>query len=144
MRIERLGPGDDAKVARAGALFDGPPLAGATRRFLAEGGHHLLVAYVGDAPAGFVTGVELTHPDKGTEMFLYELGVAEEHRRRGIGKALVGELARLAEEAGCYGMWVLTEDDNHAALATYQAAGGTRESDSAMITWEFPDGGPGR
>jgi ribosomal protein S18 acetylase RimI-like enzyme len=140
MRIERLGPGDDAKVARAGALFDGPALAEATRRFLAQPGHHLLVAYVGDAPAGFVTGVELTHPDKGTEMFLYELGVAEEHRRRGIGKALVGELARLAREAGCYGMWVLTEDDNQAALATYQAAGGTRESESVMVTWEFPRG----
>ncbi len=33
-----------------------------------------------------VSGVELTHPDKGTEMFLYELGVAERFRGRGIGR----------------------------------------------------------
>jgi ribosomal protein S18 acetylase RimI-like enzyme len=138
MRIERLGTGDDAKVAQASALFDGPARADATRRFLAGRGHHLLIAYVGDAPVGFVTGVELTHPDKGTEMFLYELGVAEAHRRRGIGKALVAALVRLAREAGCYGMWVLTDQDNHAALATYQAAGAAREPHTVMLGWEFP------
>jgi ribosomal protein S18 acetylase RimI-like enzyme len=138
MRIERVGAGDDAKVAQASALFDGPARADATRRFLGERGHHLLIAYVGDTPAGFVTGVELTHPDKGTEMFLYELGVAEAHRRRGIGKALVAALARLAREAGCYGMWALTDQDNRAALATYQAAGAAREPDPVMLGWEFP------
>jgi ribosomal protein S18 acetylase RimI-like enzyme len=138
MRIERLGTGDDAKVAQASALFDGPARADATRRFLGERGHHLLIAYAGDTPAGFVTGVELTHPDKGTEMLLYELGVAEAHRRRGIGKALVAALVRLAREAGCYGMWVLTDEDNRAALTTYQAAGAAREPDTVMLGWEFP------
>jgi hypothetical protein len=29
----------------------------------------LLVAYLDDAPVGMTTGVEMTHPDKGTEMF---------------------------------------------------------------------------
>lgn len=62
--------------------------------------------------------MELTHPDKGTEMFLYELAVAEGQQRRGIGKALVAALARLARQANCYGMWVLTDDDNRAAVAT--------------------------
>jgi len=138
MRIERVGAGDAAKVAQASALFDGPARADATRRFLGEPGHHLLIAYAGDTPVGFVTGVELTHPDKGTEMFLYELGVAEAHRRRGIGKALVAALVRLAREAGCYGMWVLTDQDNRAALATYQAAGAAREPDTVMLGWEFP------
>jgi ribosomal-protein-alanine N-acetyltransferase len=138
MRIERLGTGDDAKVAQAGALFDGPARADATRRFLGDRGHHLLIAYVGDTPVGFVTGVEMTHPDKGSEMFLYELGVAEAHRRQGIGKALVAALARLAREAGCYGMWALTDQDNRAALATYRAAGAAREPDTVLLGWEFP------
>ncbi|HZE00492.1 MAG TPA: GNAT family N-acetyltransferase, partial [Pseudonocardiaceae bacterium] len=53
-------------------------------------------------------------PDKGTEMFLYELGVDDRFRRRGIGKALVAALAELARESGCYGMWVLTDSDNWA------------------------------
>ena len=48
MRIEHLGPGDDGKVEQASALFDGPALAAATRRFLDQAGHHLLVAYEDD------------------------------------------------------------------------------------------------
>ena len=47
----------------------------------------------GDRPVGMISGVETTHPDKGTEMFLYELGVDEDARRRGVATALVNALA---------------------------------------------------
>ena len=63
MRIERVS--DAAGVVAAGPLLDRPPVADATRRFLADPGHHLLVAYEEDVPAGFVTGVE-TNPSDGT------------------------------------------------------------------------------
>ena len=125
------------EVMAASALLDAPAGGVATRRFLSQPGHHLLIAYVDGEPAGMVSGVELTHPDKGTEMFLYELGVDEAHRGRGIGRGLVAALAALAREAGCYGMWVLTDDDNAAALATYQAAGGTPDTPQRMLTWTF-------
>jgi ribosomal protein S18 acetylase RimI-like enzyme len=137
MRIERLGPGDEEKVLAASELFDGPARLDATRRFLGEPGHHLLVAYVDDAVAGFVSGVELTHPDKGTEMFLYELAVAEPFQRRGIGKALVAELAEIGRRAGCYDMWVLTDDANTAALAAYRSTGATREPEAVLLIWDF-------
>ncbi|MFL6040398.1 MAG: GNAT family N-acetyltransferase [Gaiellales bacterium] len=135
MRIERVT--DAAGVEAAGPLLDRPPAADATRRFLADPGHHLLVAYEADVPAGFVTGVEMTHPDKGTEMFLYELGVSEGLRSRGIGRSLVAALAQLARDRGCYGMWVLTDPGNAAAQTAYSAAGGVREADQAFITWTF-------
>lgn len=135
MRIERVT--DAAGVEAAGPLLDRPPAADATRRFLADPGHHLLVAYEADVPAGFVTGVEMTHPDKGTEMFLYELGVAEGLRSRGIGRSLVAALAQLARDRGCYGMWVLTDPGNAAAQTAYSAAGGVREADQVFITWTF-------
>jgi ribosomal protein S18 acetylase RimI-like enzyme len=141
-RIERLGPGDDDKVVSAGPLFDGEAGPDATRRFLASPGHHLLLAYDGQEPVGFVSGVELTHPDKGTEMFLYELAVAEPFQRRGIGKALVGALAELARAAGCYGMFVLTSPTNAAALATYLGAGAEPEGEHAMLGWDFTAGRP--
>lgn len=137
MRIEHLGPGDDAKVEQAGALFDGPTLADATRRFLAQPGHHLLLAYDGGTPAGFVTGVELTHPDKGTEMFLYELGVDESARRQGVGRTLVQALAALAREQGCYDMWVLADADNAAAQAAYARAGGREASRPVLLEWDL-------
>jgi ribosomal protein S18 acetylase RimI-like enzyme len=136
VRIVALGRGDEDRVRAASALFDGPARDDAASRFLNDPNHHLLIAYEGEEPAGFVSGVEITHPDKGTEMFLYELGVDERFRGRGIGRLLVAALAELARDNGCYGMFVLTDDDNRAALATYQAAGGVREADRlVMLNW---------
>jgi GNAT superfamily N-acetyltransferase len=84
-----------------------------------------------------VSGVETTHPDKGTEMFLYELAVDESARRQGIGRALVEALTALARDQGCYGMFVLTDDENVAARVTYGRTGGREVSRSLMVEWEF-------
>ncbi len=140
--VRRLAPGDDALVLATPGLFDNPPRPDATATFLARDGHHLLLAFDDEAPAGtpavgFVSGVETTHPDKGTEMFLYELSVDEAARNRGVGRALVAALAELARENGCYGMWVLTDDDNPAAVRAYEAAGGQQEPLTRLIAWTF-------
>jgi ribosomal protein S18 acetylase RimI-like enzyme len=142
MEIRALGPGEEQAVAAAEHLLDGPVDPAAATRFLAEPGHHLLVAY-DPQPVGFVSGVELTHPDKGTEMFLYELAVDEPARRRGIGRTLVEALVALARERGCYGMFVFTDDDNLAGLATYRRAGGSDASRPVMLDWDFRDAEPG-
>ncbi|OJF11638.1 GNAT family N-acetyltransferase [Couchioplanes caeruleus] len=138
MRIERIT--DAAEVLRAADLFDGPPLPDATEKFLAAPGHHLLLAYDADRAVGMVSGVEMTHPDKGTEMFLYELGVAPHARLQGIGTALVQALADIARERGCYGMWVGTEHDNEAAQRTYRRAGANEEEPFLLLSWDVTDG----
>ena len=99
--------------------------------------HHLLLARDDGQVVGFVSGVETTHPDKGTEMFLYELAVDPAAQGRGHGRALVSALAELARERGCYGMFVLTDADNAAALATYTAAGGGSPTSHVMIDWSW-------
>jgi ribosomal protein S18 acetylase RimI-like enzyme len=138
MRIERIT--DCAAVHAAADLFDAPPLAVATERFLASPGHHLLLAYDDDGRAvGMISGVEMTHPDKGTEMFIYELGVAPTARLKGIGARLVTELAAIARRNGCYGMWVGTEVDNDAALATYRRAGAADETVFTLLNWDLID-----
>ena len=68
-------------------------------------------------------------------MFLYELGVDDLFRGRGIGQALVSALAQVARECDCYAMWVLTDRDNAAAFATYRRAGGTPEGEQVMLQW---------
>jgi ribosomal protein S18 acetylase RimI-like enzyme len=138
VRIVRLGPDDEGLVLAGAALFDHAPTREWVERFFARDGHHLLFA-LDDAgePIGFASGVELTHPDKGTEMFLYELAVLEAHRNRGIGGTLVRELAELARSRGCYGMWVGTEPDNAAALATYRAAGAAEPEPFVGFEWRF-------
>lgn len=127
-----------AQVHEAAALFDDDVRDDAVRRFLDEPGHHLLLAR-DDAGAvvGFVSGVETTHPDKGTEMFLYELAVDPAAQRQGHGRALVSALAELARERGCYGMFVLTDDDNGAAKATYRSAGAGLPEPTIMLSWTF-------
>ncbi len=137
MRIDRLGPGDESRVLEAGSLFDKPADPAATADFLARPDHYLFVAYENSTPAGFVSGVVLVHPDKGREMFLYELAVDDAYQRRGHARALIERLATAAKEAGCYGMWVLTDDDNEAALAAYESAGGQQASLNRMLEWEF-------
>ena len=134
MKIRRAASLDD--VFAAGHLFDAPPVPEATARFLAQDHSHLLIAYVDDQPAGFVSGVETTHPDKGTEMFLYELGVDDAFLRRGIGTALVEALKALAAERGCYAMWTGTAAGDAAAQATYKKAGGAID-DGAFVSWDL-------
>ncbi|HET6533259.1 MAG TPA: GNAT family N-acetyltransferase [Actinoplanes sp.] len=142
MRIERVV--DAAAVHRAADLFDSPPLPAATETFLRTPGHHLLFAYDDAGRAvGMISGVEMTHPDKGTEMFIYELGVAPEARLQGIATELVRELAEIARSSGCYGMWVGTEADNLAAQATYRKAGATEDAPFVLLNWDLTADRPG-
>jgi ribosomal protein S18 acetylase RimI-like enzyme len=142
MEIVAMQPGDEARVLAAGVLFDDEPTEAWTTAFLAREGHHLLIAYVDDEAAGFVSGVETIHPDKGIELFLYELGVDEAHRRTGIAKALLERLETIAVEHGCRGMWVATEADNVAALATYRSARYEAPAPCVVLERAIGPGGP--
>jgi ribosomal protein S18 acetylase RimI-like enzyme len=139
VRLRWITAADADAVSASGHLFDNAVRPDWIRRFLAQPNHHLCIAYSGGEPAGFVSGMELTHPDKGTEMLLYELGVADPFQRRGIGRALVAALTDRARDRGCYGMWVLTDTDNEPAIRTYQSAGGGDRSDPVMLTWQLDD-----
>ncbi|MEU6660822.1 GNAT family N-acetyltransferase [Streptomyces sp. NPDC046821] len=138
MEIRRASTVDE--LTAAGPLFDGPTRPEWAKRFLETPSHHLFLAYDAydrQAPVGFVSGVETIHPDKGVEMFLYELAVAEPFRRRGIARALVERLAALARERGCYGMWVGVDTDNTPALATYRSAGARDGGVCTVMEWAF-------
>ena len=120
-----LGPGDEREVERFADAFDDPIVPHATRSFLRDGRHHLIVAYVDGDPAGFVSAVEVLHPDKdGPELFLNEIGVIDSFRRQGAGTALLEELKQVGAERGCRLIWVLTDEGNPAAMAMYAKAGG--------------------
>ncbi len=137
--VRRLGPEDADVVLGAGHLFDSAPTPAWTADVLRRAGHHLLIAFDGTTPVGFATCIEMAHPDKGTELMIYELGVDERARRRGVGRRLVDESLAPARELGCYGAWTATEDDNAAALATYRAAGAEPDHTTVTQTWDWRD-----
>lgn len=140
MDIRELGTSDVEALLDAGHLFDEAPSVDRARGFLRSKGNHCLVAYVDEEAVGFVTGIEIAHPDKETEMLLYELGVDENRRGQGIGKALVAALEAVARRSGFRGMWVLTEPGNEPALATYRSAGAEVAEDAVVLEWRFADG----
>lgn len=134
------------QLLAAGPLFDAPARPEWAARFLAAPGHHLFLAYADGAPVGFITGIQMFHPDKGVEMCLYELGVAEPYRRRGIARALIGTLVALSAELGCYDLWVGVDLDNDGALATYRSTGAQDADSCAVLVWQLaqhPDQGRG-
>ncbi|MDQ8707308.1 GNAT family N-acetyltransferase [Streptomyces sp. LHD-70] len=125
------------QLTAAGPLFDSPARPEWAERFLSAAGHHMFVAYADGRPVGFITGIEMLHPDKGVEMCLYELAVAEPYRRRGIARSLIAALTALCEEMGCYDMWVGVDLDNAGALATYRATGAAGAGGCAVLVWDF-------
>lgn len=125
------------EIIGAAHLFDSTPTESWSREFLGRAGHHLLIAYSVDEAVGFVSGMEVMHPDKDTEMLLYELAVHESHRRMGIGRGLVRALADLAGSRSCRGMWVPVDAGDDPAIATYRSAGAEGPEEAAILAWDF-------
>jgi GNAT superfamily N-acetyltransferase len=59
----------------------------------------------------------------GRGLYLEDLFVREQFRGRGIGKALLAVVARIAVEEGCYGIQWEVLDWNRKAIAMYEAMG---------------------
>ena len=100
-------------------------------KFLNDPNNALFVAFIENKALGFLTANRLQRFDKrGAEVLLYEIGVHDDFRQRGIGKALIGAAKHWAKEAGADEAWVLTNRSNTAAIALYQSTGGTTESET--------------
>jgi aminoglycoside 3-N-acetyltransferase I len=126
--IRRLGPGDEDVVRR---LADGE----ARTALLEDGATIFLAAFRDDEPVGFVFGYELARRHGAPSiLFVYELDVAEEHRRQGIARRLMSELAEVARARGIRDGFVLTEPDNDPANALYRSLGGERVE---AVMWDF-------
>ena len=139
MEIRLLGPGDERLAEQACRLYTTEAVEPAA--FLNTSNAALLVATDGDDVVGCVYGHELVHPDSERTMLLYSLDVLESRRGHGVGKQLVSTFVEHARDRGCIEVWVLTEEDNPAALATYTSAGGRRDPvNPVMFTWRLADG----
>lgn len=73
------------------------------------------------------------------EIYIYDLAVAEDHRRRGIAIALIVELKRIAATLGAYVIYVQADYGDDPAIALYTKAG-TRED---VMHFDIEPFGPG-
>lgn len=137
----RLAGPEDAALILGADVFDGPVDAGWLAGFLAEPSHLLAVAVAAGRVVGFASAAVLHHPDKPPGLFIIELGVNEDWRRRGVATRLVGAIRAAGAAQGCAGAWVLTEGDNGPARALYSRLGAGETGSVVMFDWE--SGGTG-
>jgi aminoglycoside 3-N-acetyltransferase I len=135
--VRRLGPGDEQIVER---LAEQAPPARAAE-LLADERTIFLAAFDRDGaePVGFVLAYELLRRHgEPSQLFVYEVGVVPEARRRGVATELLRELQRIARARGIRHGFVLTNEANEAAMELYRSLGGTRpSSDDVLFDFDF-------
>jgi len=90
------------------------------------GEHPRFRALVGEwegKPAGYALFFDYFSTWTGRGLFLEDLFVREKFRGRGIGRALLAEVARIAVDEHCYGIHWEVLDWNEKAIALYKALG---------------------
>jgi GNAT superfamily N-acetyltransferase len=58
-----------------------------------------------------------------SEVYIYDLAVAEAHRRRGIATALIAALKPIARDRGAWVIYVQADREDHPAIALYTGLG---------------------
>lgn len=91
--------------------------------FLENPRFRALIAECDGQPAGYAVFFPYFSTWAGRGLFLEDLFVRESFRRRGIGRALLGEVARIAIDEKCYGIHWEVLDWNEKAIAMYMALG---------------------
>ncbi len=143
MTVRRLGPGEAAIGVEAIQLLRAPegypvPSAQYFSSLLSRPENVFLVAMEDGVPAGYIVAYLLDRIDRDQQMMLlYEIGVGEWHRRRGVGKQLITELKAICREAEVMKMWVLTSRSNVAAARLYESTGGVVVPDSDEVTYRY-------
>jgi aminoglycoside 3-N-acetyltransferase I len=61
-----------------------------------------------------------------SEIYIYDLGVRESHRRRGIATGLINKVREIAREIGAYVIFVQADTGDDPAIKLYESLG-TRE-----------------
>ncbi|BAU92904.1 gentamicin 3'-N-acetyltransferase [Methylorubrum populi] len=133
--VRRLGPGDIPSMRALNALFGrafaepdtcgaAPPDDAYLADLLAKAHVAVLVAERDGAVLGGLVAYEFDKFERARrEIYLYDLAVAAEHRRRGIATALIRQLQAHAARRGAWVVFVQGDPSDGPALALYDRLG---------------------
>lgn len=136
--VRKLTPADVPQLRQLNLLFgeafrdpvtygSEPPSDDYLRGLLAEPHIIVLVALAESQVTGGLVAYELRKFERQrSEIYLYDLAVAEPFRRRGIASALLQELSRIAAERGASSVFVQADYVDEPAISLYTKFG-TRE-----------------
>jgi aminoglycoside 3-N-acetyltransferase I len=110
---------DDAET-----YCDAQPEPAYLQRLLGSDGFIALAASDGDEVVGGIAAYELHKFERErSEIYIYDLAVAESHRRVGVATALIEELKRIATARGAWVIFVQADLGDEPAIALYSRLG---------------------
>ena len=138
VNVRRLRPGEGTAFAALNALFAvafededsyalDPPGADYLEGLLAKEHIIPIVAFAEGELVGGLVAYELDKFERRRrEVYIYDLAVREDCRRRGVATALITHLRQIAAERGAYVIFVQADYVDPPAIALYESLG-TRE-----------------
>ena len=138
LHVQRLMPEDFAATRALNELFGhafgdretysaAQPSADYLQSFLSKDHIIVLAAFVGGNIVGGLVAYELQKLERErSEIYIYDLAVAEPHRRQGVATALIDHLREIAQQRGAWVMYVQADYGDDPAIALYSKLG-TRE-----------------
>lgn len=136
--VRRLGPGETGLFRELLVLFgrafedmrtytDAQPDDAYLEARLADPGFFLLAAMEGGRPIGALAAYELRKFEQArSEIYIYDLAVEADRRRRGVATALIEALKGIGVQRGAYAIFVQADPPDAPAVALYDKLG-TRE-----------------
>ena len=133
--LRRLGPDDHALLLRLNAMFaqafdddetynGAPPDEAWARETLGRPNVIAIAALDGEAVVGGLVAYELDKLERRRrEVYLYDLAVADTHRRQGIATRLIDHLRAIARERGAWVVYVQADYGDEPAIALYTKLG---------------------
>ena len=135
MSVRILGPDDTALMKAMLTMFgeafqdvpaysNAQPSAAYMKRLLGSETFIALAALKGDEVVGGIAAYVLPKfEQERSEVYIYDLAVAEAYRREGIATALIMELKRVASLRGAYVIFVQADYGDDPAIALYTKLG---------------------
>ncbi len=140
MQVVLLRSGDEALLTETAKAFNDEAVSHERAAMLLNDPcFFMVVARLGSSEImGRIYG-HVLHRFSHSDLLLYEVDVADEHRRKGVGKAMLEFVKSFARERNYRETWVLTEEDNAPAQALYASAGGVLEAFPTAMYVFYPE-----